>query len=116
MFTLAQLRCFITVVDEMNFRRVAERLNMTQPPLTRQIQSLEHAVGTALFDRGARAIRLTPTPAGETFARSARAILAQASSAVLDARRIAASDTGTLTISPSRSRRVMYFCRDSSRL
>ncbi|KND61160.1 transcriptional regulatory protein [Candidatus Burkholderia verschuerenii] len=96
MVTLAQLRCFLAVVDEMNYRRAAERLNMTQPPLTRQIQALEHAVGAQLFDRSARAIRLTP--AGGAFAQSARRILAQTGSAVLDAQRIAAGDTGSLTI------------------
>ncbi|GAB3627826.1 HTH-type transcriptional regulator CatM [Pandoraea terrae] len=96
MVTLAQLRCFLAVVGEMNYRRAAERLNMTQPPLTRQIQALEHAVGAALFDRRARAIRLTP--AGAAFARSARRILAQTGDAVLDAQRIAAGDTGSLTV------------------
>jgi DNA-binding transcriptional LysR family regulator len=96
MITLAQLRCFIAVVDEMNYRRAAERLNMTQPPLTRQIQTLEHAVGALLFDRSARAIKLTP--AGTAFARSARRILAQTGDAVLDARRIAAGDSGSLTL------------------
>jgi DNA-binding transcriptional LysR family regulator len=96
MVTLAQLRCFLAIVDEMNYRRAAARLNMTQPPLTRQIQALEHAVGAALLDRSARAIRLTP--AGEAFARAARRIVAQTGDAVLDARRIAAGDTGSLTI------------------
>jgi DNA-binding transcriptional LysR family regulator len=96
MLTLAQLRCFLAVVDEMNYRRAAERLNMTQPPLTRQIQALEHAVGAQLFDRRARAIRLTP--AGSAFAQSARRILAQTDGAVLDAKRVAAGDTGSLTI------------------
>jgi DNA-binding transcriptional LysR family regulator len=96
MVTLAQLRCFIAVVEEMNYRRAAERLNMTQPPLTRQIQALEHAVGAELFDRSARAIRLTP--AGAAFARSARRIVGQTGDAVLDARRIAAGDSGSLTL------------------
>jgi DNA-binding transcriptional LysR family regulator len=96
MMTFAQLRCFLAVVDEMNFRRAAQRLNMTQPPLTRQIQALEHQVGAQLFERSARAIRLTP--AGRAFARSARRILAQASEAVGDARRIARGDAGALTI------------------
>lgn len=96
MITLAQLRCFLAVVDEMNFRRAADRLNMTQPPLTRQIQALEHAIGAPLFDRSARAVKLTA--AGHAFARSARRIQAQASDAVLDARRIAGGDAGSLTI------------------
>lgn len=96
MMTLAQLRCFLAVVDEMNFRRAAQRLNMTQPPLTRQIQTLEHQVGAELFERSARAIRLTL--AGQHFARSARRIMAQADEAVRDARRVAGGDSGSLTI------------------
>jgi DNA-binding transcriptional LysR family regulator len=94
--TFAQLRCFLAVVDEMNFRRAAERLNMTQPPLTRQIQALEHRVGALLIERSARAIRLTP--AGQNFARSARRILALSNEAIGDARRIAGGDSGALTI------------------
>jgi DNA-binding transcriptional LysR family regulator len=96
MMTFAQLRCFLAVVDEMNFRRAAERLNMTQPPLTRQIQALEHQVGALLIERSSRAIRLTP--AGQNFARSARRIMAQSNEAVRDARRIAGGDSGSLTI------------------
>jgi DNA-binding transcriptional LysR family regulator len=96
MLTLAQLRCFLAVADELNFRRAAARLNMTQPPLTRQIQALEHAVGAPLFDRTSRAIRLTP--AGAALARSARRIVEQTNDAVLDARRVAAGDMGSLTI------------------
>ena len=49
MFELTQLRCFTTVATELNFRRAAERLNMTQPPLSRQIQLLEHHLGVELF-------------------------------------------------------------------
>jgi len=96
MITFAQLHCFLAVVDEMNYRRAARRLNMTQPPLTRQIQALEHAVGAQLIDRDARAIRLTP--AGHDFARSARRIVAQSVDAARDARRIAGGDSGSLTI------------------
>ena len=54
MFELAQLRCFTTVATELNFRRAAERLNMTQPPLSRQIQLLEHSLGVELFTRSTR--------------------------------------------------------------
>ncbi|MFT4029736.1 MAG: LysR substrate-binding domain-containing protein [Protaetiibacter sp.] len=72
--TLAQLRSFIVVAEELNFRRAAERLYVTQPPLTRQIQALERAVGVELFLRADRRISLTP--AGEVFLRDAEAILA----------------------------------------
>jgi DNA-binding transcriptional LysR family regulator len=96
MFTLLQLRCLLAVVDTMSFRRAAVRLHMTQPPLSRQIQALEHALGTALFDRSSRPIRLTP--AGQSFARSARRLLEEAGSAVREARRIAKGDAGSVTI------------------
>ncbi len=96
MLTFVQLRCFLAVVDDMNYRRAAKRLNMTQPPLTRQIQALEHAVGTPLFDRSGRAIKLTP--AGRAFARSAGRLTAQADEAIRDAKRIAGGDSGSLII------------------
>lgn len=65
MFELSQLRCFTTVATELNFRRAAERLNMTQPPLSRQIQILEHNLGVELFTRSTRSVALTA--AGRAF-------------------------------------------------
>ncbi|APT58486.1 LysR family transcriptional regulator [Roseomonas gilardii] len=96
MITLDQLRCFLAVAEEMNFRRAALRLNMTQPPLSRQIQALEHGIGTLLIDRSRRAIRLTP--AGQSFLRSARRILEDVAGAAQDACRIASGDAGQLTL------------------
>jgi DNA-binding transcriptional LysR family regulator len=97
MFELAQLRCFTTVATELNFRRAAERLNMTQPPLSRQIQLLEHHLGVDLFTRSTRSVALTA--AGRAFFIEAQTLLEHAQQAALAARRIAEGDIGSVTIS-----------------
>src|SRR5690242_15321506 len=70
MFDLNQLRCFVTVAEELHFGRAAARLNMTQPPLSRQVQVLEHIVDAALLERTSRSVKLTP--AGRSFLPEAR--------------------------------------------
>ena len=64
-YTLEQLRGFVAVADELHFGRAAERLKMTQPPLSRQIQKLERSVGVQLLERDNR--RVTLTAAGAVF-------------------------------------------------
>jgi len=97
MFELAQLRCFTTVATELNFRRAAERLNMTQPPLSRQIQLLEHHLGVALFTRSTRSVALTA--AGRAFFVEAQNLLERAQQAAASAKRFAEGDIGSVTIS-----------------
>lgn len=59
MIDIRHIRYFLAVASERNFTRAAERLNMAQPPLSRQIQQLEEMVGAQLFDRESRPLRLT---------------------------------------------------------
>lgn len=93
---LHQLRCFVAVAEELHFGRAAVRLHMTQPPLSRQIQLLEHSLGVLLLERTNRQARLTP--AGVKFLEDARQVLQIAEAASLSARRIAHGEAGRLTL------------------
>lgn len=73
--SLRQLRYFVAVAEELNFRRAAERLHITQPPLSRQIAELEDALGLPLLWRDTRSVRLTP--AGEAALQEFRELLAR---------------------------------------
>jgi hypothetical protein len=48
---LRELECFVAVADHLNFSKAARQLNLSQPPLTRRIKSLETKLGSALFER-----------------------------------------------------------------
>ena len=79
---MTELRAFVTLAEQLHFGRAADRLHITQPALTKQIQRLEEAVGGALVLRGYREVQLTP--AGEMLLPRATRLL-QESAAALDA-------------------------------
>lgn len=84
---LRQLRYFIAVAEEMNITRAAQRLHMTQPPLSRQLQLIEDEIGLPLFERGARPLKLTD--AGRVLYAQARRVLEQADELAPLTRRLA---------------------------
>lgn len=96
MFSLIQLQSFVAVAEELHFGAAAERLNMTQPPLSRQIQLLEKELRAPLFDRTSRKVELTD--AGRTLLPSARQILDMAVKTELDVRRVATGEAGSVTV------------------
>jgi DNA-binding transcriptional LysR family regulator len=95
-YTLEQLRGFVAVADELHFGRAAARLKMTQPPLSRQIQKLERAVGAQLLVRDNRRVNLTA--AGRVFLTEARRLLALADAAPDLARRASSGTSGVVRI------------------
>jgi DNA-binding transcriptional LysR family regulator len=70
---LNHLRAFLVVAEELHFGKAAERLHVTQPPLSRMIQQLERDLGAKLFERSTRSVRLTS--AGEALLEPARDVL-----------------------------------------
>ena len=78
---LKEMHAALAVADELHFTRAAEKLNLTQSALSRQIQQLESALGVQLFERGTRRVELTD--AGEAFVRHARKTLELARAAIL---------------------------------
>ena len=83
-----QLRYVCAIADTGNFSRAAERCNISQPSLSQQVLKLEEELGTKLFDRLGRSIRLTE--AGRAFIPRARTILEQ-----MEAARSSATDQST---------------------
>lgn len=81
---LRQLRYFVVLGETLHFGRAAERLHISQPPLSRQIAALEANLGTELLQRNSRSVTLTP--AGRAFLQHARDILASVDLAVRSAR------------------------------
>jgi DNA-binding transcriptional LysR family regulator len=93
---LRHLRYFVAVAEELHFRRAAERLHVSQPPLSQQIRALEAELGVTLFERNRRRVELTA--AGAALLGEAQAILAQVDHAVDLTRRVARGEAGALAV------------------
>lgn len=93
---LRHLRYFVAVGEEQHYGRAAERLNVAQPALSRQIQDLEEEVGFKLFDRLPRGVKISS--AGKLFLDDARRILNHVNEAIARAQRAARGQSGTLRV------------------
>jgi DNA-binding transcriptional LysR family regulator len=93
---LTELRAFVTLAEHLHFGRAADRLNVTQPALTKQIQRLEEAVGGPLLRRGYREVQLTP--AGEVLLPRAARLLQESAATLEAARRAVRGQLGALRI------------------
>lgn len=94
---LRHLHYFITVAEELHFSRAAERLHISQPPLSQQIQNLEDEFGVKLFERTKRQVHLTE--AGKVFLEHCYLVLAQLEQAVAVTQQIGRGEVGRLVIS-----------------
>src|SRR5262245_15153835 len=93
---LRHLRYFVAVAEELHFGRAAARLGIAQPPLSQQIQHLEQALGTRVFEGTRRRVQLTD--AGEVLLVDARRILTDVDRAFADVGRAGRGEVGSLTV------------------
>ena len=93
---MRHLRCFVAVAEELHFGRAAQRLHLTQPPVSLAIKELEDELGVTLLERTSR--RIAITRAGEDALRDARAVLAAADTMRRRAHEAAQGLTGSMSI------------------
>jgi DNA-binding transcriptional LysR family regulator len=104
---LRHFRYVVAVADTLHFGRAAERLHISQPPLSQQIKQLEDELGVRLFDRTQRRVQLTA--AGELFVQEARLVLTQVDHAGRVGERIRQGEEGQLFIGVAGPADADYF-------
>ncbi|MEK6292999.1 MAG: LysR family transcriptional regulator [Paraburkholderia tropica] len=92
---LRQLEHVIALAEEGSFARAAQRVHLSQPALSRSIQTLEDDLGMALFDRTTREVQITP--AGELVVRRAKKVLFEARCLVRDVDLLRNHDIGAVS-------------------
>lgn len=93
---LRVLKYFVTVAEELNITRAAEKLNISQPPLSNQIRALEEELDTVLFIRGKRHLLLTDS--GQLLYRHAKEILSLSEKTSNEIRQMGKNISGTISI------------------
>jgi DNA-binding transcriptional LysR family regulator len=93
---LRHLHYFIAVAEELHFSRAAQRLHISQPPLSQQIRGLEDELEVKLFERTKRQVQLTE--AGKVFLEHSYGVLAQLDRAIAVTQRIGRGEIGRLAI------------------
>ena len=93
---LRHLHYFIAVAEELHFSRAAQRLCISQPPLSQQIRDLEDELGVKLFERTKRQVHLTE--AGKVFLERSYGVLAQLEQAIAVTQQIGRGEVGRLAI------------------
>jgi DNA-binding transcriptional LysR family regulator len=96
MVEIRQARYFVAVAEELHFGRAAQRLLMSQPPLSQAIKQLEQQIGCELLHRSQRSVALSP--AGAVFLDHCRALIRQAEEAEVAARQAATGRGGRLNL------------------
>jgi DNA-binding transcriptional LysR family regulator len=93
---LRRVAYFVAVAEELNFRRAAAKLHLSQSPLSQQVRKLEEEMGVALFVRSRHGVALTP--AGELFLPEARRLLADAEAVRVRVRKAGEGRAGSLRV------------------
>ncbi|OQP07511.1 LysR family transcriptional regulator [Geobacillus sp. 46C-IIa] len=96
MIDVKQLKYFVTIAEEGQVTKAAQKLHIAQPPLSQQLKQLEEELGVSLFDRKAKKMELTAP--GKAFYEKAKQLLRQLDDAISEVKEIEMGTAGTLAV------------------